>query len=177
MGVSTCAAFVSSHRARHVFCRAAIGGLLRRETAYQIFKKKQKLGGDETSDFKQKMSPAGQQHSFLLIKVLFFSTFKEKQPLQHHKQAESVLICSICAPAVLYISINIHFYFKFLRHSTSFTWLRLLKQMALGIWQASVWCTDSIQIIEYAQYLTLNEPNLGCTKRFKALLLYDALTE
>lgn len=133
MGVSTCGAFVSSHRARHVFCRAVIGGLLRRETVYQIFKKKQKLGGDETSDFKQKMSPAGQQQSFLLIKVLFFSTCKEKQPLQHHKQVESVFISSICAPPVLYTSINVHFYLKFLRHSTSFTRLRLLKQMALGI--------------------------------------------
>lgn len=140
-------------------------------------KEKQKLGGDETLDFKQKISPAGQQQSFLPIKVLFFLTCKEKQPLQHHKQAESVLICSICTPAVLYISINIHFYFKILRHCTSFTRLRLLKQMALGIWQASVWCTGSIQITQYAQSVTLNEPNRGCTKRFKALLLYDALTD
>lgn len=42
MGVSTCAVFVSSHRARHVFRGAAIGGLLRRETVYRILKKKKK---------------------------------------------------------------------------------------------------------------------------------------
>lgn len=150
---------------------------IRSQKKKQEKNRKQKLGGDETSDFKQKMSPAGQQQSFLLIKVLFFSTCKEKQPLQHHKQAESVLICSICAPAVLNISINIHFYFEFLRHSTSFTRLRLLKQMALGIWQPSAWCTGSIQITQYAQSLTLNEPNQGNTKGFKALLLYDALAD